>query len=343
MERETIYEGLMRQGVSRRDFLKFCATTAAVLGLSSSFVPQIADAMEKKEKPVVVWLHFQDCTGCSESVLRATKPTIGQIVLDVVSLEYHETIMAAAGHQAEKSLHDAIHKYKGKYLVVVEGSIPTKDGGLYCCIGGRAAVDILKEVSKDAAAIIAIGSCATYGGIPAAKPNPTGAVGVRDIIKDKPVINLPGCPPNVENFTATVVYFLTFGKLPNTDNLGRPLFAHGILIHDNCERRGHFDTGEFVKSWGDKGHRLGWCLYEMGCKGPFAYQNCPTIRWNDGTSWPVMAGHPCVACSEPNFWDVNAPFYARVENKENFFAKASKIGLGAMAVAGLTSKKENKE
>ncbi len=260
MERETIYEGLVRKGVSRRDFLKFCASTAAVLGLSSSFVPKIAEAMEKKEKPVVVWLHFQDCTGCSESVLRATKPTIGQIVLDVVSLEYHETIMAAAGHQAEKSLHDAIKKYKGKYLVVVEGAIPTKDGGLYCCIGGRAAVDILKEVAKDAAAIIAIGTCATYGGIPAAKPNPTGAVGVRDIIKDKPVINLPGCPLNVENFTATVVYFLTFGKLPKTDNLGRPLFAHGILIHENCERRGHFDTGEFAKSWGDKGHRLAGAL-----------------------------------------------------------------------------------
>ncbi|GLI52703.1 hydrogenase small subunit [Thermodesulfovibrio yellowstonii] len=342
MEKGTIYEGLVRRGVSRRDFLKFCATTAAVLGLSSSYVPKIAEAMEKKEKPVVVWLHFQDCTGCSESVLRATKPTIGQIVLDVVSLEYHETIMAAAGHQAEKSLHDAIKKYKGKYLVVVEGAIPTKDGGLYCCIGGRAAVDILKEVAKDAAAIIAIGTCATYGGIPAAKPNPTGAVGVKDIIKDKPVINLPGCPLNVENFTATVVYFLTFGKLPKTDNIGRPLFAHGIVIHENCERRGHFDTGEFAKSWGDKGHRLGWCLYELGCKGPFAYHNCPTIRWNDGTSWPVMAGHPCVACSEPKFWDANAPFYADSGSKESFFAKASKIGLGAMAVAGLT-KKENKE
>lgn len=332
MERETIYEGLVRKGVSRRDFLKFCATTAAVLGLSSSYVPKIAEAMEKKAKPVVVWLEYQDCAGCSESILRASKPTIGQIVLDVVSLEYHETIMAAAGHQAEKSLHDAIKNYKGKYLVVVEGAIPTKDGGIYCTIGGKSAIDLIKEVCKDAMAVIAVGNCACFGGVPAAKPNPTGAVGVKDIIKDKPVINLPGCPVNVENFTATVVYFLTFGKLPKTDNLGRPLFAYGKLIHDNCERRGHFDTGEYVKAWGDKGHRQGWCLYQMGCKGPFTYHNCPTIRWNEGTSWPVMAGHPCIGCSEPKFWDQN--LYASAE-KNIFYAK---IGLGAMAVAGLISK-----
>lgn len=325
---------MVRKGVSRRDFLKFCATTTAVLGLSSSYVSKIAEAMEKKLKPVVVWLHLQECTGCSESVLRATKPTIGQIVLDVVSLEYHETIMAAAGHQAKKSLYDAIKTYKGKYLVVVEGAIPTKDGGVYCTIGGKSAIDILKEVSKDALAIIAIGTCAAYGGVPEAKPNPTGAVGVRDIIKDKPVINLPGCPLNVENFTATVVYFLTFGKLPKTDRLARPLFAHGKLMHDNCERRGHFDIGEFVKEWGDKGHIDGWCVYEMGCKGPFTYHNCPTIRWNEGVSWPVMAGHPCIACSEPKFWD--RALYASVE-KDSFYAK---IGLGAMAVASLVSKKE---
>lgn len=338
MTRETIYEGLVKRGVSRRDFLKFCATTAAVLGLSSSYVTKIAEAMEKKEKPVVVWLHFQDCTGCSESILRATKPTIGQIVLDVISLEYHETIMAAAGHQAEKSLHDAIKKYKGKYLTVVEGSISTKDGGIYCCIGGRSSIDIMKEVAKDTAAIIAVGNCATFGGIPQAKPNPTGAVGVMDVIKDKPVINLAGCPLNVENFTACVVYYLTFGKLPAVDRLKRPLFAHGILIHDNCERRGHFDTGQFAKVWGDKGHRQGLCLYELGCKGPFTYHNCPTIRWNDGVSWPVMAGHPCVACSEPKFWDAYAPFYA--DSGESKFAKAAKIGLGAMAVASITKNKE---
>ncbi|WP_353683705.1 hydrogenase small subunit [Thermodesulfovibrio sp. 3907-1M] len=326
MERETIYEGLVRKGVSRRDFLKFCASTAAVLGLSSSFVPKIAEAMEKKQKPVVVWLEYQDCAGCSESILRASKPTIGQIVLDVVSLEYHETIMAAAGHQAEKSLHDAIKNYKGKYLVVVEGAIPLKDGGVYCTIGGKSAVDLIKEICKDAMAVIAVGNCACFGGVPAAKPNPTGAVGVMDIIKDKPVINLPGCPLNVENFTATVVYFLTFGKLPAVDKLKRPLFAYGKLIHDNCERRGHFDASEYVKAWGDKGHRQGWCLFQMGCKGPFTNHNCPTIRWNEGVSWPVMAGHPCIGCSEPKFWDNN--LYAEAE-KNSFYAKA--VGLAAMA------------
>ncbi|HOA83714.1 MAG TPA: hydrogenase small subunit [Thermodesulfovibrio thiophilus] len=337
MERETIYEGLVRKGVSRRDFLKFCGTTAAVLGLSSSFVPTIAEAMEKKHKPVVVWLEYQDCAGCSESILRASKPAIGKIVLDVISLEYHETIMAAAGHQAEKSLNDAIKNYKGKYLVVVEGAISSKDGGVYCTIGGKSSDYLLKEVCKDAMAVIAVGNCACFGGVPAAKPNPTGAVGVMDVIKDKPVINLPGCPLNVENFTATVVYFLTFGKLPSVDKLKRPLFAYGKLIHDNCERRGHFDTGEFVKAWGDKGHRQGWCLFEMGCKGPFTNHNCPTIRWNEGVSWPIMAGHPCISCSEPKFWDNN--LYASAE-KNHFYAK---VGLGAMAVSGLISRKDKKE
>lgn len=334
MERETIYEGLLGKGVSRRDFLKFCGTTAAVLGLSSSYVPKIAEALEKKTKPVVVWLEYQDCAGCSESILRAEKPTIGQIVLDVVSLEYHETIMAPAGHQAEKSLHDAIKNYKGKYLVVVEGAIPLKDGGIYCTIGGKSADTLIKEVCKDAMAVIAVGNCACFGGVPAAKPNPTGAVGVMDIIKDKPVINLPGCPLNVENFTATVVYFLTFGKLPAVDKLKRPLFAYGKLIHDNCERRGHFDTGEFAKAWGDRGHRQGWCLFQLGCKGPMTYHNCPTIRWNGGVSWPVMAGHPCIGCSEPKFWDSN--LYVAEAEKNKFFAK---VGLGAIAISGLISKK----
>jgi hydrogenase small subunit len=167
-------------------------------------------------------------------------------------------------------------------------------------------MDILEEAAAGAAAVVAVGNCATFGGLPKAAPNPTGAKSVGELVSGPPVLNLPGCPLNVVNLTATVVHFLTFGALPEMDELGRPLFAHGARIHDNCERRGHFDAGEFVREWSDEGHRKGWCLYQMGCKGPVTFYNCPTVRWNDGTSWPVGSGHGCVGCAEPDFWELGA-------------------------------------
>ncbi|HMK43837.1 MAG TPA: hydrogenase small subunit, partial [Dissulfurispiraceae bacterium] len=322
-----IYDHLLSRGVTRRDFLKFCSATAATLGLSSSMVPQIANALEKKERPSVVWLHFSECTGDSESVVRASKPSIGKIVLDVISLDYHETLMAPSGHYAEKSLHDTITKNKGKYIAVYEGAIPRKDGGIYCCVAGKSALETAKEVAAGAAANIAVGNCACFGGVAAAKPNPTDCCGIQDVIGGT-VVNIAGCPMNCENFTAVIVHLLTFGSLPALDKHGRPLFAYGKLIHNNCERRPHFDQGQFVRQWGDAGHRQGWCLYEMGCKGPMAYQNCPTIRWNEGTSWPVMAGHPCIACASPNNWDDAYPFYQRMKGLPGvgWQADADKIG-----------------
>lgn len=299
---------LAQQGVSRRDFLKFCAVVTGTLALPASMIPTVARALETVKRPPVIWLEMQDCAGCTESLLRANQPTVAELVLDVLSLNYHETIMAPSGKAAEKSLLDTVKE--GGYLTIVEGSIPTGDNAFYCCIGGRTAEDLLKEVAGNTAAIIAVGACAFYGGWPATPPNPTGAKGVKDIVTGVPVLNLPGCPYNVDNLTATVVHYLTFNALPAMDDLGRPLFAYGRRIHDNCERRAHFDRNEFVREWGDEGHRKGWCLYQMGCKGPVAYQNCPTIRWNQGTSWPVGAGHGCIACAAPNFWEM--PAYATV-------------------------------
>ena len=304
----TLAEALTQKGVSRRDFLKFCTFMAGTLALPAGFAPRIARALETAQRPPIVWLEMQDCAGCTESLLRANQPTVAELVLDILSVNYHETIMAPSGQRAVKSLEDTVQA--GGYLTVVEGSIPTGDNAYYCCIGGRTAEDILKEVAANTAAIIAVGACAFYGGWPSTPtgrggPSPTGAKGVRDIITDKPIINLGGCPYNVDNLTATVVHYLTFG-LPALDNLGRPLFAYGRRIHDNCERRAHFDRNEFVRAWGDEGHRNGWCLYQMGCKGPVAYQNCPTIRWNQGTNWPVGAGHGCIACGGENFWEMAA-------------------------------------
>jgi len=335
MKEESLFDSLLRRGVSRRDFMKFCTSMAATLALPSAFSAQIAEALEKKQKPYVVWLEFSDCAGDSEAILRSSRPTIGQLVLDVISLEYHETIMAPSGHNAEKSLHDVVKNHKGKYIAIVEGAIPMKDGGVYCTIAGRTALEIAKEVCGNAMATLAVGSCASFGGVAAAKPNPTQCVGLKEAVPSATVVNLPGCPVNPENVTATVVHFLTFGTLPALDKNHRPLFAYGKRIHDNCERRPHFDAGQFVQKWGDEGHRLGWCLYEVGCKGPQSYMNCPTIRFNEGTSWPVMAGHPCFACGMPQSWDALGPIYSRLPNVPgaSYQATADKVGVAVVGAA----------
>ncbi len=295
-----------RLQISRREFLQFCATVTATLGLPAGAEAAVAKAVESAKRPSVIWLHFQECTGCSESLLRAEHPTIEKLILDVISLDYHETLMVAAGHQAEAARKDAMKAHKGKYVLVVEGAIPTKQNGIFCKIGGHTAVDLLKECAADAAAVIAIGSCASWGGMPSTIPSlagadssPTGASGVAEVL-GKPVVTIPGCPPNPYNFLAAVVHFLTFGALPPVDKLGRPLFAYGRLIHENCERRAHFDAGRFAMQFGDEGHRKGYCLYKLGCKGPETYANCPTLGFNDvgESAWPVACGHPCIGCSE---------------------------------------------
>ncbi|MFA5081005.1 MAG: hydrogenase small subunit [Hydrogenophilaceae bacterium] len=289
-----------RLGVSRRDFLKLCSGIAATLGLPSTAAAEIAQAVASPAKrPSVIWLHFQECTGCSESLLRAEHPTLDRLILDVISLDYHETLFAAAGHQAEAARKAAMEANKGKYLLVVEGAIPTKDGGIYCKVGGQTAIEMVKECAKDAAAVVAIGSCASWGGMPSTGPNPTGSSSVAEVL-GKVVPNIPGCPPNPYNFLSTVVHYLTFGKLPAVDQLGRPLFAYSRLVHENCERRAHFDAGRFALEFGDAGHRQGWCLYKLGCKGPETYANCPVIGFNDvgEVSWPVGCGHPCIGCTE---------------------------------------------
>ena len=288
-----------RLGVSRRGFLQICATLAATLGLPRGAEAAIAQAIETRQRPSVIWLHFQECTGCTESLLRAEHPTIDKLILDVISLDYHETLFAAAGHQIEAARVDAMKKNKGKYILVIEGAIPVRDNGIYCKVGGKTAIELARECAQDAAAVIAIGSCASWGGMPSTSPNPTGASPASAVLQ-RPVVTIPGCPPNPYNFLSTVVHFLTFGSLPEVDTLGRPKFAYSRLIHENCERRAHFDAGRFARQFGDEGHRKGWCLYRLGCKGPETYANCPAILFGDvsNASWPVGTGHPCIGCTE---------------------------------------------
>jgi [NiFe] hydrogenase small subunit len=310
MEKEKqFYERLEKKGVSRRDFMKYCTFLTATMGLSSSFVPKVAEVFAApKQRPPVIWLHFAECTGCSEALLRSIYPYVDELVLEILSVEYHETIMAAAGQQAEDQLHSAIKKYNGKFICVVEGAVGTKYNGGYGKVGGRTFLDIAKDVVPKSLATIAIGSCAAYGGIQAAAPNPGGYKGVGEALGIK-TLNLPGCPPNPVNFVGTVVNYLLLGKLPALDDLGRPLFAYGKTIHDQCPRRSHFEQDEFVEEFGSEEAAMGYCLYKLGCRGPETYNNCPIVKFNDGTSWPIQAGHPCIGCSEPDFWDKMTPFY----------------------------------
>ena len=303
-------------GLSRRGFLKFCSGVAVTLGFSPAAGAQIAEAVMNPKRPPVIWISAQECTGCTESLLRAHHPTLENLILDMISLDYHETLSVAAGHQAEAAREASMRENWGSYLLVVDGAIPTKDGGIYCKVANRTIQEHLEEAAEGAAAIIAIGSCAAWGGIPSSGPNPTGAVGVAEVLPGKTVVNVPGCPPNPYNFLSTVLQFVAFGTLPALDEKNRPKFAYGRLIHENCERRPHFDAGRFALEFGDEGHRQGWCLYKLGCKGPETYANCPAILFGDvgSGSWPVGTGHPCFGCTEQGV-GFTKPIHALAEVK----------------------------
>jgi hydrogenase small subunit len=340
-EGETLGRHLESRGISRRDFLNFCGEIAVVLGLGSAAAPRVAKALEAVKRPSVIWLQLQECTGCVESVLRTAAPTIGDLLLDLVSLDYNHTLMAGAGAAVERAKQSAMAANKGKYVLVVTGSIPTKEGGIYTMVGGRTAQALVEEAAEGAAAILAVGACAHWGSVQAARPNPTGAVGVRDIIKNRPIVNIAGCPPIGDVVTATIVHYLTFGRLPAVDREGRPLFAYGERIHDQCPRRAHFDAGQFVESFDDEAARKGWCLYSVGCKGPATFSPCPIFQWNTRTSWPIGAGHPCIGCTEPFFWDRMTPFYGRLPDVGGFPVerRVDTIGLALAvgAVAGVAA------
>jgi hydrogenase small subunit len=329
--------------VSRRNFIKVCSLAAAAVGLPSWAGKAMAADLAAGRKPSIIWLHFQECTGCTESLLRTSHPDVGELILDLVSLDYHETLFAAAGNQIEEALHKAVEENAGKYILVVEGAIPLKDDGIYCKVGGKKAIDSLKEYSEKAAAIIAIGSCASWGGLPSAAPNPTGATGVPMVLKGKPVVTLPGCPANPYNLLGTALQFATFGTLPKLNSEGSPLFAYARTIHEDCPRRPHFDAGRFATKFGDEGHREGYCLYKLGCKGPATHANCSLQSFGDvPNAWPVGIGHPCYGCTEeklafkvPLFDTVDVERATAPGTYPPVHATQSRSSIAAAGVAGL--------
>ena len=353
-------EVIETEGVNRRDFMKWVSATTATLMLPPMFAPLVAEATELMNRVPVIWIELQDCAGNTEALLRSSAPTVDDLLFDVLSLEFHHALMACAGNDAEHQLDDAVEHFKGKYLLFVEGSIPTAMNGNYGTIGpsGETFQEHLARLSKDAAAIVAVGTCATFGGVPAASPNPTGAVGVMDLVKGKPIVNIPACPANPANMVGVILHYVLTGQVPELDSLLRPKFAFGYRIHDNCERRAHFDAGEFVEEWGDEGAKNNWCLYKVGCKGPMTFNNCSIIRYNDGANWPVGVGRGCIGCSEPDFWDkyayerpmatarIKAPTGGVEKTVDEFglgLLTATAVGIGVHAIASVVAGKKSNE
>jgi hydrogenase small subunit len=348
--KETIGEHFRKSGISRRSFLELCSKVAiaAPVGLaltSKHSVAQVAKLVAKAKRPSVIWLHFQDCTGCTETLLRTSAPDVAHLILDVISLDYHETLMAASGAQAEAAMKSAIEENAGKYVLVVEGAIPANNNGLFMELGGRPGIQVLKEVAAKSAAIIAIGSCASWGGVPSADPNPTGAMGVDAVVSGKPIVNLPGCPPNPYNLLAVVLEYVTMGRLPELDDFARPKFAYDRVIHENCPRRAHFDAGRFAHAFGDEGHRKGWCLYKLGCKGPVTHAACATRHFNEIPGvWPIGTGVPCMGCTEKNVvWKMGTfetvPIHLATppDTYPPIYSTAGKVQVGSAALVGVVA------
>jgi hydrogenase small subunit len=327
--------------INRRDFMKICGVTAGLLGLSQAWIPRIAEALERAviRRPSVVWLNFASDTGCTEALIKANYPNAAQLILETISLDFNETIMAAAGVQAEEILQKALQQ--GGYILIIEGAIPTKRG--YGMIGRREMIDIGKDFAAKAKAIIAVGSCATWGGVPAGNPNPAGLKGIRDALGVE-CVNLDLCPVNEGILVATIVDFLLTNRIPELDSFGRPKIFYGQTIHDQCERRAHFDAGRFVERFGSKEEELGYCLYKVGCKGPDTFANCSKFRYNDRVSWCIGAGAPCIGCAEHGWVDKFAGFYERLPDVKvpgigGVEAGADKFGIaaGAATAAGIAA------
>jgi NiFe hydrogenase small subunit HydA len=328
--------------LDRRDFLKFCSATAAMLGLSELYAPKIAHAVTQAAKrPSVVWLTLACDSGCTEAFIKARRPSAAELVLDILSVDFNDTIMAAAGEQAEEILKNKVAE--GGYILVIEGSMPSKPG--YGQIGRRDMIDIVKEAAPKAVAVVAIGSCATNTGVPGAKPNPSGLLSVSEVLGPMGIknVNLPGCPADPKMLVAVVMNFLLFGKLPDLDELGRPKMFYSKTIHEQCERRAYFEAGKFVEAFGTPEMEKGYCLFKMGCKGPQTYAPCPMIRYNDNASWCIMAGAPCIGCYDMKWPDVFHPFYAKLKDIHvpgfGGDTTADKVGkvVGAITAVGIAA------
>ena len=315
MADEQVMAALTRTGVSRRAFLKYCATLSSLLALPGTTAAELVARLQAARRQPVIWLSCQECTGCTESLTRSAAPALENLLFDFISLDYHHTLMAAAGTAAESAREQTLKQSHGQFLLVVDGSVPARPG--YCTIAGNDNLALLRDCLQGAAAVIAIGSCAVFGGLPAATPNPSGALGVaalmqRGLVPERPLVNLPGCPPIPMVISGLLAHYLAFDRFPELDDQRRPLVFYGATVHQRCSRFHFYHEKKFAERFDDEGARKGWCLYKLGCRGPDTANACSTLKWNDATSSPIDAGHPCIGCSEPGFWD-RGGFYRQPE------------------------------
>lgn len=347
-KRESLWDAYLRKGLSRRTFLKGCVALTSLMGLSTDMLDKVVHAAETKPLPVVIWIHGHECTGCDESFIRSGAPLTSDVILNSIALEYDHLLSAGSGEAFEHHLEETIAKYDGQYILAVEGAVSTREGGVYCMSGGKPFVQTLKHAASHAAAIVAYGTCATAGGIQAAVPNPSASSGIGHFVGSKPVVNVPGCPPIPEVMTGVIMHLALFGDLPPIDYMGRPRQFYGNRIHDTCYRRPFFDAGMFAEAFDDKGAKAGWCLYNLGCRGPETYNSCGNLRWFQGMSYPIQSGAPCIGCSEAGFWD-NAPLTSRLPEYEPIgdvdkigvaAVGAMAVGIGAHAIASVVQKKK---
>lgn len=280
--------------------------------------------MQRCEEIPVIWLQAATCSGCSVSVLNSVNPTISNLLLDEVlpgkhiNLRFQATVMAGAGEPVLEVLEAAQRDLKGQYVLVVEGCIPTANNGKFGTIGETPIVERVTSLGKAAQAVIALGTCASFGGIFSAQPNPSGGKGVGELFDakeiDTPLVNVPGCPPHPDWFVGTIATILLAGLAGlDLDEYRRPKLFYGKLIHENCPRRAYFDEGKYAKHLGDEG-----CLYELGCKGTITHADCSLRRWNNGTNWVIGSGAPCNGCVEPDFPDLVSPFYEKIPEEVLF-------------------------
>ncbi|HPF20630.1 MAG TPA: hydrogenase small subunit [Syntrophomonas sp.] len=328
----------MPKKLSRRDFVKICAGSAAAISMSGFLAPYIAQAAEAGAPPVI-WIQGASCSGCSVSLLNTVHPDIKDVLLKTISVRYHPTLSAAAGDLAiEEGIFKTVKENPKKFYLVVEGAVPTAADGMFCIVGEREGkpltfLQMVQELGSQAAAVLNFGTCSAYGGLPATPPNPTGCKAVEDVVKNVPIVNVPGCPPHPDWMVGTIAHVLLYKDIPELDTFKRPKMFFGNIIHDNCQRRQYFDNAIFAKNFGDPG-----CLLELGCKGPIAHCDSTTRLWNGGVNWCVKAGAPCIACTEPQFpgW----PIYERMPEMPigpAMTATVDQIGgiLGAAAVLGV--------
>lgn len=299
--------------MDRREFLRLCGATGAAFCLADVLKPEIAEAFAGPDagKPPVIWLQGGSCSGCSISLMNSVAPDIAEVLTGVISLKFHQTIMSAAGDQAINVLKEVRTKYEGQYVLIVEGTVPIGADGKYAAIGERGGKPIafakwVKDMAAEAKAVLAVGSCASFGGIPAGSPNPTNSMPVSKVVSRKDIINIPGCPSHPDWILGTVVHLIKYG-MPDLDRIGRPKMFFERCIHDICERRPDFDRGVFAARLSGKG-----CLYKLGCKGPMSFADCPTRLFNNGTNWCVGANSPCLACVQPGFPDDTGPFFVKM-------------------------------